>query len=369
MLRGLRTQILLWTILPLAIVLVGIAYLGVNNHLAAMRELVAERDAALARAAASEITQVLTDRAQELAVLDPARPEAWDTKSFDGGIAAVDANNRIVDAVPSREAWSGRLAEIPAPGGYSTPFLENNAWHVLVSRASADIRLVGNFSLPPLGSFSPRGIVYLVNSKGIVIADVRPALVGTDLHGHEGIAEATRGDAGSAFHRDPQGVELVVGYAPVSPAGWALIIDEPWADVVEPMFQYSVLLPLVLLFAAILALGAIYFGVRNVIRPLEKLSGVANRIAVGDYEAAARPVGGVGEIEELCETLNAMARQLRSAQQATEGFIAAITRSQEDERKRLARELHDDTIQSLIALGQRLEMAQKALGKDPALAG
>ena len=34
-------------------------------------------------------------------------------------------------------------------------------------------------------------------------------------------------------------------------------------------------------------------------------------------------------------------------------------------RRRLARELHDETIQSLIALGHRIEMVQKALDKDP----
>jgi signal transduction histidine kinase len=39
--------------------------------------------------------------------------------------------------------------------------------------------------------------------------------------------------------------------------------------------------------------------------------------------------------------------------------------AQEEERKRLARELHDETVQSLIALGHRVEMVQKALDKDP----
>jgi signal transduction histidine kinase len=42
-----------------------------------------------------------------------------------------------------------------------------------------------------------------------------------------------------------------------------------------------------------------------------------------------------------------------------------MTRGQEDERKRLARELHDDTAQALIALNQQVEMAQKLLSRDP----
>jgi signal transduction histidine kinase len=47
--------------------------------------------------------------------------------------------------------------------------------------------------------------------------------------------------------------------------------------------------------------------------------------------------------------------------------LGAVTAGQEEERRRLARELHDDTIQSLIALNQRGQLAQMALDGHPAL--
>jgi two-component system sensor histidine kinase UhpB len=53
-----------------------------------------------------------------------------------------------------------------------------------------------------------------------------------------------------------------------------------------------------------------------------------------------------------------MAQKVRAAQQSLHGYIGAITAGQEEERRRLARELHDDTIQSLIALKQRVQLAQ-----------
>ena len=134
------------------------------------------------------------------------------------------------------------------------------------------------------------------------------------------------------------------------------------------MFQFAVVLPLMFALAAVIALGAVYFVIRNVIRPLHNLAQAANRIAYGDYRAAEQTVGGVQEIEALRETLDAMARQVNAAQNAMQNYITAMTRGQEDERIRLARELHDDTIQSLIALQQRVEMVEKALGKDAASA-
>ena len=368
MLRDLRTQILLWTIMPLAVVLVGSAYLGVSSHQTAMRELVAERDGALAATAAARLSEVLADRLIDLVRLDAERPDSWDLHAFDGGVALVDPQNNLLRAVPAGEVWNARLRYIPGAGTFSAPLLENGAWRVLVAHSIGDGRtLVGAVTLSPFANVAANGVAYLVDSTGKVIAHPDPSRVGEDLRLHAGITAVIRSQSGTAFHV-ADGRELVVGYAPIPPTGWGLVIDEPWAAVVAPMFQYAVLLPLVLLLVAIVTLGAVYFGVRNVVRPLQGLAQVANRIAFGDYQAAEKPVGGVREIEDLRQTLSGMARQVASAQDAMQNYIAAITRSQEDERRRLARELHDDTIQTLIALRQRAEIAQGALAKDPGLA-
>jgi signal transduction histidine kinase len=41
-------------------------------------------------------------------------------------------------------------------------------------------------------------------------------------------------------------------------------------------------------------------------------------------------------------------------------YVQQVTRAQEDERARIARELHDETIQSLIVLSRQLEALAKA---------
>jgi signal transduction histidine kinase len=56
-----------------------------------------------------------------------------------------------------------------------------------------------------------------------------------------------------------------------------------------------------------------------------------------------------------------MAHKVQMAQEGLHDFIGAITAAQEEERMRLARELHDDTIQAVIALKQRVQLAQKSV--------
>jgi signal transduction histidine kinase len=297
--------------------------------------------------------------------------------AFDGGIALFDPNGNLLNALPSTDIWTSRRAQVTFSLAsknisFSPPFTENGITRILIIAPATRNRdtLVGAFTPPSLADlgFGKHGVAYLVDKTGKIISHHDVARIGEDMSQHEGIAEVIRGEQGATFHHTADGAELVVGYAPITPTGWGLIVEEPWAEVVAPMFQYATLLPLVLLFAAILALGAIYFGVRNIVRPLQQLAQAANRIAFGDYAAAEQTVGGVREVEELRETLDSMAHQVQAAQKAMQNYISTIMRGQEDERVRLAHELHDDTIQSLIALQQRIEMVQKAFAKDPALA-
>ena len=60
-----------------------------------------------------------------------------------------------------------------------------------------------------------------------------------------------------------------------------------------------------------------------------------------------------------------MADQLRRYQRSLQSYAADVIRGQEDERTRLAHELHDETVQSLIALDQRLQLIERTARRDP----
>jgi len=102
---------------------------------------------------------------------------------------------------------------------------------------------------------------------------------------------------------------------------------------------------------------AIWFGARRIVTPLQKLEKQAAGLATGDFEAIRQPVGGITEIRNLQTELIEMAEDLEAAQQSLHSYIGAITAGVENERRNLARELHDDTIQALIALNQRIQLA------------
>jgi signal transduction histidine kinase len=406
-LRGLRVQLLLWTVLPLTLILAAVAVVGIDMHQRSMRGLVEELDARSARLAAAHLSDGFAERVALLEVLVAtpssvaATGNSRDTIGllFDEGLARFDAAGEPIEAFPSTDAWhtpptSALLAALapaardhPGQPAFSPLFADpvtgraglfiamaSQDGEIVVGAVSlerlglaevvAEVRAVDN-QYPELGQGHGEAAAFLVDSRGQIIYHPDPAQIGQDLNQHEGVKEVIQGRTGATYHREPDGRELVVGYAPVAGPGWGLIVQEPWEVLIAPAMRLSLLAPLVVVVAALVSGLAVTFGLRYVVHPLQTLDRQTSRVAWGDFSALGEPVGGVQEIEDMRRTLQEMAAQIQRYQAGMHDYIAAVTMAQEEERRRLARELHDETVQSLIALGHRVEMVQKALDKDP----
>ena len=150
-----------------------------------------------------------------------------------------------------------------------------------------------------------------------------------------------------------------------SPSGWVLLTIENLRAITSMGMSVVEILPALLLFVTLAALLAVSLGFVNIVRPLQELDSRAARVSWGDFDAIEQPIGGIQEIDDLRNTLAQMSERIRSYQAGMRDYLSAITQGQEDERERLAHELHDVSIQGLVALKQRSQMALKASARDP----
>ncbi|OGN86612.1 MAG: hypothetical protein A2X23_04510 [Chloroflexi bacterium GWC2_73_18] len=128
------------------------------------------------------------------------------------------------------------------------------------------------------------------------------------------------------------------------------------------------------------ALAVAWITTRHVVKPTEQLTAAAERMARGDL---ASPVGVAAEDEvgKLAESLDIMRQRLQAALEAIERtnrelesrvaertarlgqLLRKTISAQEEERQRLARELHDETAQTLAALTIALDRARDGLDR------
>ena len=377
--------------MPLTVALVVLSLAGVFQHRRDMLQLVEQRDLSLAIAEATSVAQQVERRAVPLhslagqpdlqgdaaglpAVLDRLyRPLAI---MYPAGLAVYGTDGSLLAASgqdadwPQSEAARGlaRAANQTRYGMFHGVEGTPNSQLVLLAAPAGKERVVlaalsvDQLRLADVGAHlrtETQGAVFIVDGSGQLLfsdtagLNVDPAALVRGL--------GAGGKAASTSRLTSGGHQLLLAHGHIDPPGWTLLSVEDIGVLQVSSLNELEILPLLVLFVAVLALLALSFGVANVVRPLQELDRRAAGVAWGDFDGLEQPVGGVQEIDDLRRTLGQMAERIRVYQTGMRDYLSAVTLAQEEERRRLAHELHDDTVQALIALKQRAQMARKAV--------
>ena len=155
--------------------------------------------------------------------------------------------------------------------------------------------------------------------------------------------------------------EDAIAFAPLRLFPWGVVVRERAAHAFAPAIAFRrrmlSVTPVFLALAALFTWGA----ARSVLRPLLVLTRAAERITGGDLKKPIPPLPDdeVGRLGRSLETMRARLERDDRRAELLKRFLSA----QEGERMRIARELHDETCQTISALSFRLE---SALGDLPA---
>lgn len=120
------------------------------------------------------------------------------------------------------------------------------------------------------------------------------------------------------------------------------------ADIFEKWMAFLAIVSFTSVLMLLAALSA-YFATGAAARPLTELRIGLTRIRKGDYDNAI-PITGPPEIRKSCEEANELAATLKRLSRDNRELLRKLVSVQDDERRELARELHDEMGPLLFAI-------------------
>ena len=218
---------------------------------------------------------------------------------------------------------------------------------------------------------SPRGTKYVIlDHRGRLVArvpDAAPAerrlverpLATTVLRERQGTAEV----------KGPEGESTIYGFAPVGGNAMGRLFisagrtsESVFADPNDDLRRFLLLAGLGLLVALALSyvMTALLLG-----RWSSAVVEAARRFGAGDLTARAPVPKGLGELTDVAAALNAAAVDIEHRQEAQARLLAELVAAEEETRRRIAADIHDDTAQAVAAAGLRMDALAGTL-EDPA---
>ena len=351
---------------------------------------------------------------------------AYEYSIFTDGVFLTDREGQVMMTYPYRQEGNVSMMGIPyvqetiasrkpvISNVYETPLTKKKIIYVLVPLKSKDGEFIGvaggeidpaNYMFTQLIKSIPLGeqtLVELIDSNGTIISSSLPEriLMNSDHDKFLGNLIMKQKPIVGACHRchleqeaapatgTAERTEDMLAFSPLSTAPWGISVREPMNIVFAPSITLrNIFMGLSLIFvftAVVLSIGLS----RSLLRPLQVIMASTRKIARGNLSEplvlnSKSALGALAQSVEamrkrlkesldnirdynvrLEETVQDRTRELQKRKAQLSNLLDEVITAQEEERKRIARELHDETSQALAALGMSLDIATVALKDD-----
>jgi len=234
---------------------------------------------------------------------------------------------------------------------------------------------------------------YVVDKFGNVIVTTNTTLPVFESFSDLRIQPAMLGDipVGSVVYTNTEGEEVMAGFADLNEYGenkalnWNVINVTPMRKVIQPISETRNVLMAIGVFVSVMAVLVAYFLARSITLPLQRTVALAEEIRRGNYSHRLEENIG-GEIGSLATAINEMADRIEErtaeiitrnekltseiverkiAQDRLKKLSHKIVRLQEEERRRVSRELHDGINQLLVSVKYKIENFDEKFKNSP----
>jgi len=395
----LRDYVIIWVLLPLLLVMAAFVAARALAFERTLTELLVERQRQIASSAAVGVSEVVQGYARILKAL-AAHPDLLNNSrnlrsdalesavqalgEFDLGVAVFDSSGRQTALLAGdAEEASGAIAFgelFSQVRAYEAPVFSQ----LMFSASSSEPYILvgmpiidegGVFRGALIGAARARtsslanpirqvkvgedGFAYLLDGSGKVIYHRDESQIGEDYSDRSFYRQAISDDADAGIMISPNGERLVEADAPIAAAGWILIVQESWDSAAAPARRYNIVSIVLATITVLIIVIIIVQGLRRISLPIHFLDEQTDRLSRG-IPMQAFSQTGIRELDDLESSFDEMARQISTYRAGVHRFIKALNQSQESERRRIARDLHDETVQNLLAISRQVEIYQRS---------
>ncbi|MEE8346861.1 MAG: ATP-binding protein [Dehalococcoidia bacterium] len=316
----------------------------------------------------------------ELYLLRPQGELVWSMRPGNPIPGGLSSEPLVTDAVESLQSAVGpcgvSTTQDRSRACFASPVLveDDKAAGVLLAQIDLTRPDLNLFSLKRLGE-SVR--IELIGADGVILASSEPVAGETSAHADAVAALSSQSGTGDAVHRQlVEGTQSshTYGYAPISKVpGWGVVVEPKDGGVLAVSGDAQERLFLFGLAALAVGMAVVWLGARRLLRPMRAVAAKAALVVEGDLSAplAEARRDEVGDIANALESLHVNLKAARDeAQQANHVRRLSATRGrlldglfarQEEERQRIAYELHEGTVQSVAALALTLDSLKNEL--------